>query len=420
MKPVPWFVACTIAGGTLMGGALPAIAQALSPPIQAGNTQITLSQAIEAAWQRAVQGREAEAQGRRAQAEQKAAASFLAAPPALELNHRNDRWQTNAGRRETEVGVALPLWLPGQRDAKAAAANAELQLADAQTQAARLRVAGQVREAAWRWSAAQAEVSAADAQVQYLQRLAEDVQRRVNAGDLARADALAARAELLEARSLSNDAKQRLQGAQAQWGNLTGLEEMPGLALPSGSDALLELVASAEHPELNLAAQATERARKRVNVVSRTRRDPPELLLRYREESPGAGQGTQRSIGIGVRIPFGTDGRNAPLQAAALGELDVAEATELRLRERQVTEITLARSAVQATVRQLDDARGRAQLLRERVQLIDKSFQAGESPLPELLRAANAAAQADAALARQQAALGLAHAHLQQSLGLLP
>lgn len=423
MKPVPWFVACAIAGCAAVGGALPAAAQTPPPTLPAtpaDNRRVTLADAVETAWQRAVQAREAQAQGRRAQAEQTAASSLWAAPPSLELNHRNDRWQTNAGRRENEVGVALPLWQPGQRDARSAAAGAELRLADTQTRAARLRVAGQVREAAWRWSAAQAEAVAAAAQVQYLQRLANDVQRRVHSGDLARADALAARAELLDAQSLLGEVRQRLLAAQAQWRNLTGLEAMPEVATPSTLFAGLDAETSEEHPELQLAAQAMERARKRVEVVNTSRRDAPELLLRYREESPGTGQAAQRSVGIGVRIPFGTDGRNAPLQAAALGDLDVAETTELRLRERQEADLGLARSAVRNAARQLEDARDRASLLRERTQLIDKSFQAGETPLPELLRAANAAAQADAALARQQAALGLAQALLQQTLGLLP
>lgn len=427
MKPVPWFVACAIAGCAAVGGVWPAAAQTRSPEpsstlaaATAEHPRIPLAEAVEAAWQRAVQAREAQAHGRRAQAEQTAASSLWAAPPALELNHRNDRWQTNAGRRESEIGVALPLWQPGQRDARSAAAGAELQLADAQTQAARLRVAGQVREAAWRWSAAQAEADAAGAQVQYLQRLADDVQRRVHSGDLARADALAARAELLDAQSLRGDVGQRLQAAQTLWRNLTGLEAMPEVAAPSTSLAGLDMPTSNAHPELRLAAQAVERARKRVEVVNTSRRDAPELLLRYREESPGTGQTAQRSVGIGVRIPFGTDGRNAPLQAAALGELDVAETTELRLREKHQADLGLARSAVRNAARQLEDTRDRAALLRERTQLIDKSFRAGETPLPELLRAANAAAQADAALARQQAALGLAQAQLQQTLGLLP
>ncbi|HBM62985.1 MAG TPA: transporter, partial [Pseudomonas sp.] len=92
MKPVPWFVACAIAGCAAVGGALPAAAQTPSPTLPAppaDNLRVTLAEAVEAAWQRAVQAREVQAQGRRAQAEQTAASSLWAAPPALELNHRN-------------------------------------------------------------------------------------------------------------------------------------------------------------------------------------------------------------------------------------------------------------------------------------------------------------------------------------------
>jgi cobalt-zinc-cadmium efflux system outer membrane protein len=416
VKPVPWFVSCAVAGSVLLGAA-PAAAQAPIPSsfLPAG---VTLGHALEAAWQRAVQARESDAQARRARAEQTAASSPWAAPPAVELNHLNDRAHSNAGRRETEVGLVWPLWLPGQRDARAAAADAESKLADAATQAARLRVAGQVREAAWKLSAAQAEAASVAAQARYLQGIADDVQRRVQAGDLARADALAARAELLEARSAQSDADQRLQAARAHWKTLTGLEATPHLQAPPA--ASLSDMPTEEHPELRLAAQAVERARKRLDSVNLSRRDPPELSVKYREESPGFGEAAQRGIGIGLRIPFGTDSRNAPLQAAALGELDVAEATEQRLRERQDADLALARSALRSAAQQLDGTRDRAGLLRERAQLVDTSFKAGETSLPELLRAANAAAQADAALARQQAALGLAQAQLQQALGLLP
>lgn len=381
---------------------------------------MTISQAFEAAWLRAVQARESDAQGRRARAEQTAAASLWAAPPAVELNHLNDRVHSNAGRRESEVGLVWPLWLPGQRDARAAAADAESKLADAGTQAARLRVAGQVREAAWKLSAAEAEVAAVAAQARYLKGIADDVQRRVQAGDLARADALAARAELLEASSVQSDAEQRLQAARAQWRTLTGFDAVPKVQVPPTAHVSTAALPAEEHPELRLAAQSVERARKRLDAVNLSRRDPPELSLKYREESPGYGEAAQRGIGIGLRIPFGTDSRNAPLQAAAIGDLDIAEATEQRLRERHDADLALTRSALQRTAQQLDATRDRAGLLRERARLVDASFKAGETSLPDLLRAANAAAQADAALARQQAALGLAHAQLQQALGLLP
>jgi outer membrane protein, heavy metal efflux system len=416
VKPVPWFVSCIVAGSVLIGAA-PAVAQApaSSSVAPAG---VTIGHAFEAAWRRAVQARESNAQAQRARAEQTAASSLWAAPPAVELNHLNDRLHSNAGRRETEVGLVWPLWLPGQRDARAATADAESKLADAATQAARLRVAGQVREAAWKLSAAQAEAASVAAQARYLQGIADDVQRRVKAGDLARADALAAHAEFLEAKSAQSEVDQRLQAARAQWQTLTGLAALPQVT-PSPAASLSDMPTE-EHPELRLAAQAVERARRRLDSVNLSRRDPPELSVKYREESPGFGEAPQRGIGIGLRIPFGTDSRNAPLQAAAMGELDVAEATERRLREQQEADLVLARSALQRAAQQLDSTRHRATLLRERAQLIDASFKAGETSLPELLRAANAAAQADTALARQQAALDLVHAQLQQALGLLP
>jgi len=368
-----------------------------------------------------VQASEATAQTRRAAAERIAASSLSALPPALEINHLNDRAQSNAGRRETEVGIAWPLWLPGQRDARLAVAEAEIGLADIGIEAARLRVAGQVRDLAWRASAAEGEVQALGAEKRYIQGIAEDVQRRVDAGDLARSDALAAQGESLEADALQSDAMQRFQALRLQWQTLTGLGALPVLAPPANTDASTEAMTPVVgHPERRLANQAVERARRRFDVVTRFRRDAPELSVKYREEIPSLGQGTQRGIGVGLRIPFGTDGRNAPLQAAASGELEVAEANERRLNDQLDADLQTTRSALVRAARQLETAQTRTALLRERAQLIERSFKAGETPLPELLRAVNAAARADAALVRQRAALGLAHAQLQQALGILP
>lgn len=382
---------------------------------------ITLVQAFEAAWQRAVSARESDAQTARARADQIAASSLSAGPPAFEMTHLNDRAHSNAGRRETEVGIAWPLWLPGQRDARLAAADAELKLADLNVAAMRLRLAGQVREAAWKLSAVEAELQAFGTQKRYLQGIADDVRRRVGAGDLARSDTLAARAELLEAEAAESETAQRLATLRLQWRSLTGIEAMPVMRLPE-TPHLPDVLSTdiSMHPELRLATQAVERARRRLDAVNVSRRDAPELSVKYREEAPGFGEGTQRGIGVGIRIPFGTDGRNAPLQAAAIGDLDIADTNERRVRDQLQADLLTARSAVQRGTEQLLGARERATLLRERAQLIDTSFKAGETPLPDMLRAVNAAAQADAALARQQAALGLARAQLQQASGISP
>lgn len=399
------------------------------PPPSATATPVapTLAQAVEAAWQRATQAREAEGQARRAAAERVAISSPWAAPPALELSYRDDRWQTSAGRREVEAGLAWPLWLPGQRDARGAAVNADVDSSQAAVQAGRLHFAGLVREAAWGIAAHQAEADLADAQVRSLQEISEDVRRRVKAGDLAHADALAAQSEALAAQSAQWAARQRLNASYAQWKTLTGMALVPDLAQdtvpPYGSAAVppsASQFAVETHPDARVAALAVERARKRLEVVATSQRDSPELLLRIRQDTPGRGESVQNSIGIGLRIPLGTASRNQPLQAAALSELDIALTLKQRTEERLDADAALALAQVRTAEQQLAADRQRSALLRERASLVDRSFKAGETSLPELLRALAAATQADISFSRQQAELGLARARLQQSLGILP
>jgi hypothetical protein len=176
----------------------------------------------------------------------------------------------------------------------------------------------------------------------------------------------------------------------------------------------------ASHPEWQLARESTELAKRRLELVRLSRRDPPQLTLGVRQESPGQGATAQGSLLVGLRMPLETVARNHPLETAALAELEVTRNHETRLAERLDRDITLAREARQAARVQREAETTRSRLLRERAALIERAFQAGESPLPELLRALAAAAQADSAVARQHAALGLAHARLQQALGVMP
>lgn len=422
-------LACAMAGP-------PAAAQVASPAPAPGSTPtgmptaapatpppVALGTAAEAAWQRAVAAREAAGQRDRAAAGRVAASSWWASPPALVAGQRNDRWQRNSGVRESEVALSWPLLLPGQRAARGAVADAAFALAQQAEAAARLRIAGEVREAAWSWSAEAVEVEQAAEQERLLGALADDVQRRVRAGDLARADTLAARAESLAAAATRAAAQQRRDAALTRWTTLTGIGAPPLLPAQPPADSPREQ-AAAEHPELSLARAQLEEARKRLDLVRATRRDAPELSVGIRQDTPGraerAQNPSQTSLAVGLRWPFGTVDRNRPLEAAALADLDVAQATEQRLRERLAAEAAIARAAVLTESRGVQTQRERSALSRERAQLLDKSFRAGETALPELLRALGAAADADAALARQQAALGLAQARLQQALGLMP
>jgi Outer membrane efflux protein. len=174
-----------------------------------------------------------------------------------------------------------------------------------------------------------------------------------------------------------------------------------------------------DHPALRAAAHRVELARRGLQVAKTSRRDAPELVVRARHEV-AAGEPSTRGVGVALRIPFGTASRNEPLMAAAISELELAEATERELRQQVEGQVAAARVAEASARRQLGDQNRRAALLRERATLVEQSFQAGETALPEMLRALTAAAQAQAESARARAALAQATSRLQQALGVMP
>ena len=402
---------CVLAG--VLGAVLTA-AQAQAPAA-AVDSRISLKAAVDAAWQRSVSAREAGAQQRGAEAARSAADSLWARSPALELGWRDGRREAS-GQRESEVGLAWPLWLPGQRSARQAAAGLQTQLAQEQARALQLRLAGELREQAWGLRLLQAELDQARVQQQTLQELADDVARRVRAGDLARADAMAARAELLAAQALSTEAEQRLAEGRARWQVLTGQMLEPD---PAEAEAPVDAVLDEAHPELALAARRLAYSRGQLDFVQHSRREAPEITVGYRQEqSPGSP--SQDSVGVKLRLPFGTQDRNLPLEAAARGELEVAETAEQRVREQLGSALETARLALRLAQTRREAERARAALLQERAGLLRRAFTAGELALPELLRALSTTNQAQSAWARQEAALGLARARYQQALGWLP
>jgi outer membrane protein, heavy metal efflux system len=378
-----------------------------------------LPTAVEAAWLRAQEAADAQGQLLRGEASRAAAASLLPAPASVELSQRDGRWiDRGAGAgRETEAALALPLWLPGQRGVRGALADADAARAQAALAHARWQVAGQVRELAWRVVEARADLRQAEAQRDALERLGNDVDRRVKAGDLARADLLAARAEALNARATAREAQVRLTGLERQWTSLVGVTalEREQLDEPKATEQ-----APAQHPQLLLAERQLAQAQRQQDWTIADRRDPPELLLRYRQETGGGEPGSRNSAGIGIRIPFGGDVRNRPLQAQAASAALVAERQLAALRLQVDTTRRQAEEAHAASLERLAVDRERSALAKERAQLIQRAFDAGDHGLPDLLRALAASAAAQADFERSQAVVGLAHARLLQAQGLIP
>lgn len=377
---------------------------------------MTFRQALEAAWLRSLEASEARGRQARAVAEQPVTQSWLSGAPAVSLGQREGGAGTPAGSRETELGLALPLWRPGQRAAGGLAAQSQSGWVLATEQADRLRLAGQLREAMGALQLAEAELQQLERQTQSLDQLTQDVQRRVRAGDLAPADALAARSEWLAAQAQASAARQALSSQQTRWRLLTGFAPLKFQAHPAPAVTALPDT----HPELVLASAAVDLAQRRLELAQVQRPGSPELMLGMRQERPGQGAASQSSVALALRLPVGGQLFQQPRIAAALGEWDLAQTQAQRTRERLAAELALAQGQLGLSQAQLQAEQERAQLLAERARLIDKSFRAGETSLPDMLRALAAAASAESALARQQINHQTAMARLEQALGWLP
>lgn len=384
------------------------------------SSRSALASAVNAAWERTLAEAEAEGQSLRADASRAVARSLFPAPPAVEFSHRDGRWagRTGAADRETELATALPLWLPGQRSARSALADAESDLAAVQRAHGRWLAAGQVRETAWATVAARTDTDQALARQDTLRRLADDVDRRVRTGELARADALAARAEALAAQAALADAELRLREVERRWQLLTGLALPPGAGWLD-ADAVDGEAPPADHPEIRFAERSVEQAQRQLKSLQASRRAPPELVLRYRQET-GAITSARDSVGVGVRIPLGSDVRSRPVEAQATSALFVAKRQLARAQDRVAAVLAETRAALAVADARVRSEEARAALLRERSELVQRAFAAGEFGLPETLRvvAADAAARAD--LERARAALGLARARVAQARGITP
>lgn len=377
----------------------------------------SLRDVLDRVWERATQARVAEARRAEADAGRIGAESLMAGAPALSLAQRDDRFNQNRGVREQEVGISVPLWLPGQRSAQLAFAARDAEDSEAAVTATRLALAGELRSVIWLYAGARAEAELVRERLVLAEQLEASVAKREAAGDLARTDLLLAREETLAARGAMAAARTRERQAQERYRLLTGLDELPArIEEPLALAALMP----ATHPRQRLAEAAAERARAGMQVARESRREAPELSVGVQQSRDDFASASRNSLRIGLTIPFATEGRNAPRIAAANSALIRAEA-EAR---QTIAELDGGQREALAALDNAELAAAAAQersaLAAERLQLMQRAFDLGELSLVELMRVRSAANAARLESTQARIALSAAKANMNQAKGILP
>lgn len=377
---------------------------------------VSLRAALDQAWGTSPQAQTLEAKRAESDAQTVAANSLLPGAPAVILSHRGDQLTNDTGLNEWEAGIALPIWLPGQRDARQRQAQAGKDGLEASMRALRLKLAGELREAIWQVRQTQAQIQLDETRAQTAKKLAEDVARRVRAGELAKTDLNLAQNEWRTAQAAILLSRTRLFQAQQAYSTLTGMTALPDDILESALPKPL----SDDHPLLEEARKAIEAAQAQVRLAGESRRDNPELELGMRRERSSLNDPYADSVTIALRLPLSTNARNRPLISAAQTALANAQSEYNRTRLTLEFQIRQTEQSLQATDQLLELAQQQRVAAQENLRLIQTSFDLGETDLFTLLRARAAAFEAGQAYNQQETTQALSRARLNQAQGVLP
>ncbi|PKO24963.1 MAG: hypothetical protein CVU35_06625 [Betaproteobacteria bacterium HGW-Betaproteobacteria-8] len=381
------------------------------------NPALSLKEVLNQTFSRNPQQYQLQARDRDVLARRSRSDTFLPKPPALLLTHQNDALGSGRGEREWQADMEIPLWRLGQRAARTAVAeNARTDL-EASKERLLLEAAGQLREAVWEVKMVESQLALAKLRYGTAEALQHDVERRHQAGELAKTDLMLAQQETLQARTEVIRADAELNHARHRYMVLTGLKQMPGQLEETQSS--LETY-SDEHAlwrEAEARVALTEQERNLSTVESK---DNLQLVVNTRSQRGPFDNAYNDSVGLSLRIPLNTESHMAPQLAAADMHVAQAVADRERLRFQLETAMHEAEHNLEVTRAELEVANQNHAIAKENLRLSDKAFQLGEIDLVSLMRTRAQAYEAERALRVRQIQLTWDIARYNQAVGVLP
>lgn len=351
---------------------------------------------------------------------------------AAAIGQRGDSWTAGASQaglryQEATSGtlhyidgqVQVPLWNLGQRDAEQALAKLAESNAMSQSDAVKLRVAGLVRNALWNIALANLSYEQAKIELAITDQLLAKVQRRVELGDLPRADFLLAQTESLQKRSVVTQAEAELMHARKRYASITQITKIPG-------DYQEKLVGLTEiqqnHPALAAINSLIERKQAELNTIKLVGSGQTNVAVGINSDQftqdPRSNQ--TASFNIGVIVPFGGSAHLAPHVAAVNVELNKL----LAEREQMNRDLEQAHHEAEHNLEvnrvELGIANELKQVAEEHLKMTNSSFSVGEINLMDLLRIQSRTQQAVLNAKQRAVMLQRDIALYNQAVGVMP
>lgn len=382
-----------MAGFTLIGASHSVFAQTQpqSPMQTSVQTQAapSLSQVAQAVYQRLAEQTLLTGYEQVAQAQSAFKSGFLAEGVTVNLKHQSDALTEQTGQFSWEGGVALPLGLGAQNQARRELSTLYGAQRDAYERLLQSQASGVARQSVWTVKKAQAILQHATEQEAVFSQLTQQVQQAVKAGEQPQLDLVLARKAQAQANTQRLAALTQLNQAWSSYEYWTGLNTLPNNVMEnfsndvSGSIALSDV---SKHPKVQWQALQLQKAQGQL-ALERAQSKPKSTLFLGAVSEQDAQTSARSQLIAEVSIPLGTP---ASYQAAMAEQAyGVSEQNSALLQAQQTVQQSVRLQALElqafgALQQSLKEALAQSQ---QAYDMAKAGYQQGETPMATLLLA---------------------------------
>lgn len=347
--------------------------------------RLSLTQVVENTFERYPQNALIAAFQEESRALEQRSSSWIAGYPMLYLQYIDDALLgRDDGITNVQSGYQVPLWMWGQKEAGEKVTEESKQAVEKYITALKHEIAGLVRNALWNLRLVENRRELAKQIYEVAEQLTAVVQRRVELGDLARADLLLAESDQLEKKSLLVQAEAEVMHARKAYQNLTRMTRAP-----RHLEEMLSRIQQFDerHPSLAAASASVERAQAEVEFTRLSKQGNQPTILVGTDSTQIDRQGTfGTGTNLVLQVPIGGDDWHAPQVAQAnlvLNEKIVQRETLRRQLEKALHE---ARHTLQVDQAALAIAERRKGIAETQIGMSKIAFEAGEIALIDYLK----------------------------------
>lgn len=347
--------------------------------------RLTLRQVVDSTFERYPQNALISAFQEESKALEQRSSSWIAGYPMIYLQYIDDALLgRDDGITNVQSGYQVPLWMWGQKAASQKITEESKQAAEHYIVALKHEVAGLVRDALWTLRLMENRRELARQIYEVAEKLTAVVRRRVELGDLARADELLAESDQLEKKTALVQAEAEVMHARKAYQNLTRMNRAPKRL----EEMLSKLKGLDErHPSLAASNASVERAQAEVEFTRLSKQGNQPTILVGTDSTQIDRQGTfGTGTNIVLQVPIGGDDWHAPQVAQAnltLNEKIVQRETLRRQLEKALHE---AQHNLEVDRAALDIAERRKAIAETQISMSRIAFEAGEVALIDYLK----------------------------------